>query len=221
MKNKSKIKIFLFLFFLFLILFFLIGTLYNNKNKLIEKKMGGEKVTFKKVILIIAFRGFQDIEYSNTRAELEKMNIEVKVASSSLGEAIGKFGKRVKVDKLIDEVNLDNYEAVVFIGGPGAVDYIENKKAHQLAQQAVEKGKILGAICIAPEILAKAGVLKGKKATVWSSFIDRQPIEVLKKEGAIYIDKPVVVDGKIITANGPSAAKKFGKTIAELNLKIK
>ena len=143
------------------------------------------------------------------------MNIDVDVASSSLGEAVGKFGKKVNVDKLISEVNLDDYDALVFIGGPGAVEYIENNQAHQLARQAIEKNKVLGAICIAPDILAKAGVLKGKKATVWSSIVDRQPIKVLEDNGAIYLNQPVVKDGNIITANGPSAAKEFGKTIGE------
>ncbi|MCD6471302.1 DJ-1/PfpI family protein [bacterium] len=210
---KNKIKSFLFFSILILVLVFLTGCFNNKLNK---KIMNQEKnISQKKVILVVAFRGFQDIEYSDTRAELEKMNIDVDVASSSLGEAVGKFGKKVNVDKLISEVNLDDYDALVFIGGPGAVEYIENNQAHQLARQAIEKNKVLGAICIAPDILAKAGVLKGKKATVWSSIVDRQPIKVLEDNGAIYLNQPVVKDGNIITANGPSAAKEFGKTIGE------
>jgi len=210
---KNKIKSFLFFSILILVLAFLTGCFNNKLNK---KIMNQEKnISQKKVILVVAFRGFQDIEYSDTRAELEKMNIDVDVASSSLGEAVGKFGKKVNVDKLISEVNLDDYDALVFIGGPGAVEYIENNQAHQLARQAIEKNKVLGAICIAPDILAKAGVLKGKKATVWSSIVDRQPIKVLEDNGAIYLNQPVVKDGNIITANGPSAAKEFGKTIGE------
>jgi protease I len=63
--------------------------------------------------------------------------------------------------------------------------------------------------------LAKAGVLKGKKATVWSSSLDRGPVKILKENGVIYEDKDVVQDGKIITANGPGAAEEFGQKLAE------
>jgi len=105
---------------------------------------------------------------------------------------------------------------VVFVGGPGATEYVDDAQAHKVAQDAVAQDKVLAAICIAPEILAKAGVLKEKKATVWSSVADRGPIKVLEDGGAEYVDQNVVQDGKMITANGPAAAKDFGKTIVEV-----
>ncbi|PIR71487.1 MAG: hypothetical protein COU43_02395, partial [Candidatus Nealsonbacteria bacterium CG10_big_fil_rev_8_21_14_0_10_37_25] len=73
--------------------------------------------------------------------------------------------------------------------------------------------KVLASICISPVILAKAGVLKGKKATVWSSPMDKVPVRILEENEAIYQDKSVVADGKIVTANGPAAAEKFAKAI--------
>jgi protease I len=85
-----------------------------------------------------------------------------------------------------------------------------------LAKETIEKDKILAAICISPVILANAGVLKGKKATVWSSPLDKNPIRILKNGGAIYKDALVVVDGKIVTANGPEAAKEFGEALVSL-----
>ena len=80
----------------------------------------------------------------------------------------------------------------------------------------MEKQKILAAICIAPAILAKAGVLEGKNATVWSSVLDKGPIKILEENGANYVEKDVVVDGNIITANGPQAASEFGRKIVEI-----
>jgi len=68
---------------------------------------------------------------------------------------------------------------------------------------------------ISPVILAKAGALKGKKATVWSSPLDRSPIKILEAQGAEFVDEKVVWDGNIITGNGPDAAREFGKTIAD------
>ena len=158
---------------------------------------------------------FQDQEYADTKDSLEKNHIEVVIASSSIGEAEGKYGERVKIEKTIEEINVNDFEAIVFIGGPGAQEYVDNKTVHKIAQEAVKEEKILAAICIAPEILAKAGVLIDKKATVWSSSIDLEPIQILEENKAIYSEEDVVIDGKIITANGPMAAKKFGEKIAE------
>jgi protease I len=80
-------------------------------------------------------------------------------------------------------------------------------------KQAADKRKVIAAICIAPTLLAKAGLLKYKKATVWNG--DRMQEAFLKREGAIYTDEPLTIDGNIITANGPDAAEQFGKAIAE------
>ena len=189
-----------------------------KKKEIMPKK---EIFNSKKAVLIIAYQGFKDKEYTDTRKALEDANIKVKVASSQNGQAEAKDGLRVLVDMKLDDINVDNFDAVIFIGGPGAEEYVNNKLAHQIAQDAINKNKILGAICIAPEILAKANVLKGKNATVWSmspwipSF-GKNPIDVLKEEGANYLDKPVVVDENIVTANGPQSASQFGEKIADL-----
>ena len=171
----------------------------------------------KKVVLIIAQEGFQDKEFSNTKEVLEKDGANILIASKNvLFPARGKFGLEIMPDIKIEDLKVDEFDAIVFIGGPGAISYIDNEIAHQIARQAVERGKVLGAICIAPEILAKAGVLENVEATVWSNSLDRNPIDVLREEGAIYVDEPVVVSGRIVTANGPEAAGDFGRAIARL-----
>ena len=90
---------------------------------------------------------------------------------------------------------------------------LENQEFHGLAQGFFKTGKILAAICIAPALLAKAGVLQDKKATVWSGPMDKSPVNILKEGGAIYQNEDVVVDNNIITANGPEAAAKFGEAL--------
>ena len=172
-----------------------------------------------RAVLVVAFQGFQDFEYQTTKDALEGLNIKTTTISSKIGEAIGKFGQSANIEKTFSDIEVERFGAVVFIGGPGAADYIEDDSAHQLARQAIEKDKVLGAICLAPAILAKAGVLQNKKATVWSSPLDRETIEILKKGQAEYIDQSVVVDGRIVTANGPMVAEDFGKRIGELLLK--
>ena len=168
-----------------------------------------------KIAMIIAFREFRDEEYFIPKQILKKAGIEIITCSSSLGKAIGKLGGEAEVDILIKDIRVADYDAVLFIGGPGTQEYIDDETCHQIAREAIKADKILGAICIAPIILAKAGVLEGKKATVWSSPMDKFGVKILQASGAIYQPEPVVADKKIITADGPMAAKRFAETIID------
>lgn len=174
-----------------------------------------QKLQNKKVLMIIAFRDFKDEEYFIPREILEKAGVEVAVASDKKGMAYGVAGGEAIVGLTISEVEGDDFDAIIFIGGGGAQKYIESVDCHRVAWEAVAGERVLAAICIAPAILAKAGVLKGKKATVWSSPMDRAAIKILEENGAKYTNEPVVVDGKIITANGPEAAEEFGRKMIE------
>ncbi len=120
------------------------------------------------------------------------------------------MGGKVNVDLSVGDVKVADYEGVAFIGGPGMVELVENSEFVKLAKEFYDAGKLTTAICIAPVILANAGILKGKKATVWSGAE-----EEIKKGGGVYTGKSVEVDGKIITANGPPAAEDFGEAIVE------
>ena len=88
--------------------------------------------------------------------------------------------------------------------------YSAGRVALNIARQAVGKGKVLAAICIAPAILADAGVLEGVRATSFSSERGR-----LRKGGARYTGAAVEWDGLIITGSGPMAASQFGRAIAD------
>jgi len=170
----------------------------------------------KKIAIIIAFRDFRDEEYFIPKQILEFVGAEVKTISTKTGQAIGSQGGDTKIDILLDNLKVFDFDAIVFVGGPGAPQYLDNEASYQVAKDAVLQGKILTAICIAPTILAKAGVLQGKKATVWSSVLDKSAVKILKENGAQYQDKNVVVDGNIITGNGPAAAKEFVETIVQV-----
>jgi len=167
----------------------------------------------KKIAIIIPFRSFRDEEYFIPKSIFQQAGIRVSTVSNSKGIAIGDEGGEAKVDLLAEELKPEEYDAILFIGGPGALKYLDDAIMHRIAQETLAKGKILGAICVAPAILANAGVLKGINATVWSSSMDKSAVKILKGNGAKYIDKPVVVDGNVITANGPLAASKFAETV--------
>jgi len=170
----------------------------------------------RKILFVIAFKDFRDEEFFEPKEILEKAGFQIEVASTEKGTAVGVNGGEAEVNFSAEEVNVDDYEAVVFVGGAGATRNIENSRFHRIAREAMMKNKIVAAICIAPLILARAGILENRKATVWTSALDRRPIQALKDGGASYENKPVVVDGNIVTANGPQSAKDFGKTLVKL-----
>ncbi|XOA42967.1 MAG: DJ-1/PfpI family protein [Candidatus Nealsonbacteria bacterium] len=170
----------------------------------------------KRVVIIIAFRDFRDAEYFIPLEILERAGLEVKTASNKKGVAIGADGGEVNIDLLLSDINIANFDAVIFIGGPGCLASLDNEESYKIAKEIVSQNKILASICISPVILAKAGILKGKKATVWSSSLDKKAVKILEEKGAIYKADSVVIDGNIITANGPVAAEDFGKIIVKL-----
>lgn len=182
----------------------------------------------KKILFIIAFRDFRDVEYFVPREILEKegrpegaslaqrAGTEIKVASDETGLAVGADGGEVNIDMKLEDVNVVDFDAIIFIGGPGALKHLDNENSYEIARTVVAHDKFLAAICVAPIILAKAGVLAGKKATVWTSALDKSGRETLKEHGALYSEDAVARDGKIITANGPAAAKEFGEKLIEV-----
>jgi len=171
-------------------------------------------VKIKRVGFIIAFRGFKDEEYLKPKSILESGGVEIETFSNKKGVAIGAEGEGVMV-KGLDNLDVSDFHAIVFVGGPGALDNLDNEKSYTIAKETLAQNKILAAICISPIILAKAGILENKRATVWTSSLNKKPRQILKGNDAIFIDKDVVVDGNIITANGPSAAKNFGQKILD------
>ncbi len=171
----------------------------------------------KKVLFILAGKDFRDAEYFIPSEILKNAGHQIFIASDiKAGDlAIGADGGEVTVDYNIIEANPENFDLIIFVGGPGALKHLDNEKSYKIARLTVEKNKKLAAICIAPVILAKAGVLKNKKATVWSNPMDKGPIKIIVENGASYVNQSVVID-EIITANGPAAAEEFGQVLLKL-----
>ncbi len=165
----------------------------------------------KKAVLVIAAKDFRDEEYLVPKRLLEEGGIEVLTASTTKNWAEGKLGARVQPDLLLTEVEPAEIDALVFVGGGGSSRYFDDPAAHALAQETASAGKVVAAICIAPVILARAGLLKGRKATV---YLDG--VEDLRQAGAVYTEQPVVTDGRVVTANGPEAAEAFGRELVTL-----
>lgn len=167
-----------------------------------------------KVLIIIAQQGYQDKEYAGTREALDAAGFEVIIASSQEGPCTGKFGGTETATVALSDIKVEDYDRIAFIGGPGAGAFANDPQALRIANETVRANIPLGAICIAPTILAKAHVLDGKKATVWDS--GGEQINILETYGAEYTGETVTVDGLIVTGNGPEAAEEFGKTLVAL-----
>ncbi len=120
------------------------------------------------------------------------------------------LGLHVKPDILLQDADMKLFDAIIFVGGMGATEYWNNPTAHQLAQAAYQAGKPTTAICLAPMTLANAGLLKGKKATIWHEVVGD-----FKTKGVVYTGAAVEQDGQLITGSGPEAAEQFGRALVE------
>ncbi len=164
----------------------------------------------KTVLMVIAPETFRDEEYAHPKEVLESRGAKVVTASTRTGECVGKNGMVAEATVTVAESDALDYDAVVFVGGAGAKIYFDDPFAHSLARAARDEKRVLGAICIAPSILARAGLLKGWPTTAFES--QREDLEA---HGAIWTGDAVTVEGHVITANGPEAARDFGNALAD------
>ncbi|MDD5290833.1 MAG: DJ-1/PfpI family protein [Patescibacteria group bacterium] len=162
------------------------------------------------ILMVVAPRDFRDAEYSEPRKVFEEAGVKVQVASIQSGTAIGAEGLEVNIDLTVGQAEPDKFDAVVFVGGPGMLEIIDDESLQILAKKFYQEGKITTAICAASAILAQAGVLEGKTAAGWSGVR-----ETIEKGGATFSSQSVAVDGKIITAEGPASAREFGEEIVK------
>jgi protease I len=161
-------------------------------------------------LLVVPARGFQDEELFITRRALELAGVQVAVASTRTGVLMGMLGGTTQTNMLLNQASVDNFDAIVFIGGVGAIDYINNPTAQNLARQAAAQQKVLAAIGTAPSILANAGALQGIRATAYPTEQQR-----LVLAGAAFTGNPAEKEGLIITAAGSPAAALFAQGILE------
>jgi len=161
-------------------------------------------------LLVVPSQGFQDEELMVTKRALEQAGVPVMVASTRMGTLTGMLGGTIRADLLLNQANLENFGAVVLIGGMGAVEHLNNPTVLNLVRQAVTQRKVLAAIGTAPSILANAGVLRAVRSTALLSEQVR-----LAQAGAIYTGNPVEKDGLIVTATGPVAVPVFARAILD------
>jgi len=162
-----------------------------------------------KVVVPLA-EGFEEIEFSTIVDILRRAGIDVAVTGLKEGIIDGAHGIGLAPDTLIDKVSADNFDVIVLVGGnPGFVNLGKREKVLKLVKEMFDRDKYVTAICGAPSVLAKAGVIQGKKATVFPGMEGTLT-------GAQYRDERVVVDGKVITSQGPGTAMEFAIKLVEV-----
>lgn len=167
----------------------------------------------KKVLMVVAYEGYQPLEYQIPKKRLEHAGFSVITASNKAGTATAKDKSTTNVDITIDKAIAGDYAAIIFVGGPGTLENLDNQISYQLITEAVDMGKLVCAICIAPRILAHASVLNEVAATGWNG--DGELSDTYDEYGVIYENAPVVIDQGFITATDPSAATEFADAIVK------
>ncbi|MCK4252003.1 DJ-1/PfpI family protein [candidate division WOR-3 bacterium] len=162
----------------------------------------------KSVLMVIAPKDFRDEEFKEPYDLFTNSGIKVIVASIDTVPVKGMLGMTVKPDILIDQVRPDSFDALIIIGGTGCQVLWDNTTLHKIVQNFNDTKKTIAAICIAPVVLARAGILKNIKATVYPT--SKNDIE---KYGASYTGSDVEISGNIITGSNPKASKDFATTI--------
>ena len=166
------------------------------------------------MVYILLGEGFEEAEALVTADVLRRAELPVCLAGIGGGMVTGSHNIVVKSDKAVEGITLSAGDMVVLPGGMGGVASIENSQtAMALARQAREDPALwLAAICAAPTLLARAGLLgSGVHAVCYPGMEDE-----LSAAGAVpQMDRPVVAEGSLITGRGPGAAFDFGLALVE------
>ncbi len=167
-----------------------------------------------KVIMVRAPQYYCDEELFHIRAALRKSNINLVVTSTTAAEAVGeRLGVKIKPDIKIREVDIREFDGVVIGSGRGCKEFLwQDENLRGMVRLAFAQNKLLAAGCNAPVVLARAGILKGKWASV---FPDTENMRELKSAGAIYLNEPLVIDGNVITSRDLRALKDFAEAIVK------
>ena len=166
-------------------------------------------------VAILTEEGFEQVELTSPKMALKDAGAIVHVISPKSGKIKAwdktNWGIEVDVDKQLDEVSPDDYDALVLPGGVMNPDKLrQNKEAIAFVTAFLKEGKPIAAICHGPQMLIETGLIKGRRLT---SFPSLKPD--LKNAGAKWVDEEVVVDNGLVTSRTPADLIAFNKKMIE------
>ena len=160
-------------------------------------------------IAILAESQYEDLELWYPYYRMKEAGAKVTIVGTGSADVYkSKHGYEVKVDATVNEVQVEQFDAIIIPGG-WAPDYLRRySNMVEFVRQANNMGKVIAAICHAGSLLVSAGVFRGKTATCFKAIKDD-----IVNAGAIYIDKEVVVDGNLVTSRHPNDLPAFCREI--------
>jgi protein deglycase len=156
--------------------------------------------------LVLLAEGFEEIEAVTIVDVLRRGEVAVTTASLGGKHVKGSHEISIEADALLDAVNVEDFDALVLPGGPGAKTLREDARAQASIQRAAQLGKLVAAVCAAPTALEAAGVLNGVRATAYPGH---------KLPSAEQVEARVVEDGNIVTSRGPGTTMAFALRLVE------
>jgi 4-methyl-5(b-hydroxyethyl)-thiazole monophosphate biosynthesis len=157
-----------------------------------------------KKALILVFDGFEEIEAITIIDVLRRAGISVDTVGITGIQVTGSHNVRMMLDKKLLDIDPDQYDALIIPGGPGATGLSRSAKLMEIITKMYNSNKLVAAICAAPAVFAKAGILDNKKATIYPG---------MERELPYPRDERVVVDENVITSQGPGTAMEFALAI--------
>ncbi|WP_066552228.1 type 1 glutamine amidotransferase domain-containing protein [Croceicoccus bisphenolivorans] len=167
-------------------------------------------------VLIIATNGFEQSELLKPRENLENAGVSTTLASPETGSIKGwnhtDWGESVDVDMSIEDVDVEQYDALLLPGGQMNPDILRmNGKVIQIVRDFDAAGKPIAAICHAPWLLAEAGLIEGRTVTGWPSIRTD-----LTNAGGNVVDREAAIDGNLVTSRNPDDIPAFSKALLDL-----
>jgi protease I len=161
-------------------------------------------------IACILAEGFEDSEFRVPYDRLRKEGFQVDIIGVEAGKELrGKNGKeKVRVEKAIDQVFADDYQALLIPGGYSPDHLRADPRFVEFVKVFDRSKKLIAAVCHGPQLLMTAGLVKGRTLTAWSTVQGD-----LKLAGANVKDEPVVKDGNWITSRKPQDLEQFSEAV--------
>lgn len=162
-------------------------------------------------ILVPLADGFEEIEAVNVIDILRRGDVDVVTAGLKEGLVEGSHKIKMLPDTTLGKIDYRDFDGLVLPGGaPGFVNLGNDERILKMAREMDKAGKVVAAICAAPSVLIKAGVLQGRKATVSPS--GKAQVEACAK----FSEERVVVDGNLVTSRSPGTALEFALKLVEM-----